>query len=537
MSDMDIFYDTPPMGEAVVASILVPENGEIKSTDIELAGEAFIDNLNQEQFGTKVSPAGSGSSSDTFIVDFHAFRTILAVGLVNSSVTISEVYMWLGTNFFTSGSGGSINPNLLLNNPKTHLSYTYFDEVNTTKIKVKLSSSFSLDDFKVKFKVLGRSFPLNLRAKLGEEDPFWAAPGEFSKTTSLPPLAETLNRLKSQGNGSGDGIPLTLISDAPGNVTIRINTIDCHLEKVQLQGNETAKVQLKAGKPVKNTLDPISLKSPPIGEPGSQIRLEHIGFDLEGVILSDFGVKVSPVFTAAVNIETPVDLTVQGFKLLLGKDVSPDLELLAEIQTERDGLPCADEVLVSSPIQVDHTTVEQDFWIEVLFEETIQLKTGKKYWLVLKSKTGSTQWKGYLDTDGDNDPEKARPGRLKYSKNAGQTWQDHKVTGFFMLLSDPPRPKNKQILQVGFAFKEELVIGTPQMEEPVLLPVMGPGETVQENGYVYVKEAAQTENPVVLDKVITLDNEGKIDLKLRIIGKQDGFIQLSNAFADYSIVL
>ena len=75
------------------------------------------------------------------------------------------------------------------------------------------------------------------------------------------------------------------------------------------------------------------------------------------------------------------------------------------------------------------------------------------------------------------------------------------------------------------------------MEEPVLLPVMGPGETVQENGYVYVKEAAQTENPVVLDKVITLDNEGKIDLKLRIIGKQDGFIQLSNAFADYSIVL
>lgn len=489
-------------GETVVERFVIPEHTSVINTDLELAGEAFIGNLNQEQFGTTVSPAGSGSSSDTFIVDFHAFRTILAVGLVNSSVTISEVYMWLGTNFYTQKADGSIEPDLLNtgNVISTHHPYTYFTEVNTPKIKVILNASMTADEFKNKFEVKGRSFPLNLRAKLGDEDPFWASPGEFSKAASLPPLTETLNRLKSQGNGSENEIPLALISDGPGKVTVRKKEIGFHLEKIQLNENDTAKVSLEADNPVE-----VTLTSPSIGDPNSQILLEQVGFDMEGVILSDFGVKVSPVFSAAIKIEPPVDLKVQGFKVLLGNDVSPDLELFAEIQADQEGQPFADEVLGSAPIEVDQKTIEQDSWLEVNFEESIDLKTEKTYWLVLKSKTGTAEWKGYRQTP--TGP--TQIGGFKYTKNAGQTWQDHIVTGYFMLVSDPPQVDNQQFL-------------------PVIFEIEG---TRQEN--VYVKEAVHSIDPIILNKQITLDDQGRINLILSVSSEHDGWIQLSKAFIDY----
>ena len=60
-----------------------------------------------------------------------------------------------------------------------------------------------------------------------------------------------------------------------------------------------------------------------------------------------------------------------------GKDLSPDLELFAEIQSDRDGRPLAEEVLASSAIQVDHNVVDHDFWLEVNFEESIELKAKK----------------------------------------------------------------------------------------------------------------------------------------------------------------
>lgn len=489
-------------GETVIIDLTIPGFTSVKNTDIQLAGETFTGNLNREDFGTTVSPAGSGSSSNTFIVDFHAFRTVIGVSANVCSIPVESVYMWLGTNFFTKGTEASIIPDLLdtvnIISYQYPYTYKYFTEVNTPKIKVELNSELSLDEFKNNFEVLGRSFPLNLRAKLGDEDPFWAAPGEFSKTATLPPLAETLERLKSQGNGSEIEIPLVLISDAPGKVEVRKKEISYHLEKIQINDNDTAKVLLTAG-----SEETITFKSPPIGDPGAQIHLDRVGFEAGGVILSDMGVKVSPVFTAAIKIEPPEDITLRGFKVLLGKDVSPDLELFAEIQPDQEGEPAAEETLASSPIEVDHTTIEQDFWQEVNLEESIDLITEKSYWLVLKSKTGTAEWKGYLETN------TSQQGRFKYTKNAGQTWNDHKVTGYFMLISDPPQNHDLQQLQVTVGCE-----GT------------GPEE-------VYIKEVSQPVKPVVPDKDINLDQEGKISVDLLFTGTHNGSIRLSGAFIDY----
>ncbi|MCP4218624.1 MAG: hypothetical protein GY765_28580 [bacterium] len=542
MSDTDIFFDAPPIGEAVVAYFALPENCTVTGTTIEPAGEAYTGNLNRESFGTTVSPAGAGGASDIFIVDFHAFRTVIAVGLLNTGVTISSVYMWLGTNFFTTPTDGAINPDLLTNNPKTQYPYTYFDEVNTPKIKVQLSAALSPADFKEKFIVLGRSFPLNLRAKLGDEDSFWAAPGEFSKKASLPPLAESLNRLKEKGDYGESGIPLVLFSDAPGNVTVPVNAIGCRLEKILVEGNETAKVQLKASEPEEgntgtvtagivlpgfnaggagtpaeekvDTSEAVTLTSPPIGLPGSQIRLDQIGFDLEGVILSDFSVKVSPVFTAAIKLEPVADLSLHGFKLLLGKDVSADLQLLAEIQAAREGKPSADDVLASAPIEIDKTPLEQDSWVEVLFPEAVDLTAENIYWIVVKSKTGNAQWKGRLPTAGG--AEEKTTGQFMYSKNAGLTWRNHIVSGFFMPTVEPSLVDNSRLLAVTFSIDG----GTPKQ-----MPV------------IYAKEVAQTETLTALNKTITLDDEGKIDLTLRVTARQAGIIRLSKVFVDYAMEL
>ncbi|MFX0194492.1 MAG: hypothetical protein ACFFCW_00095 [Candidatus Hodarchaeota archaeon] len=499
---MDIFFQEPPLGEVVITEIPLPEDITVVSTEIELTGEPFVGDLNQESFGTTVSAVGGGGSSNEFVVDFHTFRTIVGVSTVVDNRSVTAVYMWLGTNFLTKSSDDGMKPNLLLNSPSTLSGTTYFEEVTTTKLRVQLNGTLSLQTFRDDFQVTGRSFPLNLRAKLGDEDPFWASPGEFSGRAMLPAFDEALNRLKSQGGNGENKIPLVLLSDAPGNVTVQSKKIGFRVEKVHVNGDEIAKFTLEADRDV-----PINISSLPIGEPGDRIYLKQFGFDLQGVILSNLGVKVSPTFSAAIKVEPTIDLQVRGFKILLGKDVSSDLELFAEIQTDQDGRPLAEEVLASSPIQVDHKIIDRDFWLEVNFEESVELKTERAYWIVLKSKNGTAEWKAHLQKS------PAQIGEFKFTKNAGQTWQDHKVTGFVMLISDPPVRDTRKLLEL-------------QVEMP---------STDVSRTYHAQETAAPVE--FVLEEAITisLDDEGRINCTLLFGSAQNGFIELSRAFMNYYI--
>jgi len=235
--------------------------------------------------------------------------------------------------------------------------------------------------------------------------------------------------------------------------------------------------------------------------------LSKLGFELEGVILSNIGVKISPTFCAAIKVEPPENLKVHGFKILLGRKLSSDLELFAEIQSDLDGRPFAEEVLASSPIEVDHKVVDQDFWLTVNFEESIELKNEKIYWMVLKSKNGTAEWKAYLQKT------PAQSGEFMFTKNAGESWQDHKVTGFFMLMSDPPVSDAKQL----FELKVEMA-------------------SADVSQMIHVQEVATPTQFTLEEPIsISLDDQGRINFMLFVSSGQNGFIQLSKASMNYYI--
>ena len=90
------------------------------------------------------------------------------------------------------------------------------------------------------------------------------------------------------------------------------------LKKLQLNGNDSAKLVLEADKWVT-----INISSPAIGQGNSSISLNQLGLSLRGWFFRISGVKVSPTFSAAIKVEPPGDLQIHGFKILLGEGSFP----------------------------------------------------------------------------------------------------------------------------------------------------------------------------------------------------------------------
>lgn len=345
-------------------------------------------------------------SKKAFVIDFGGMRKVSALQItdtLNAKLKITLVLPWMGIEF-------GEKPLYPFNKDKpkadsTGKTLVNFPETETAKLFIQFSKNISelqagdpaiIDEILDSVVITSNTYPLNVRAAVADQPPFYTHAGEMIDSQSLPDFSAEVNAYLDTLNKSNattvDGIPMTLTTDLPGTIT---------LESYQLKYDRvaTAKWNESTRLPI-NFLHQeekeVILEFPASGNDDWQMN----GLSMEithdfpewrtfprpiANIFDNIVARIAPDFNIAQCITINESAELHGISFYL-TEIKSDAELFIELVEDLNGVP-GEKALHSEIIAVP--AFSQIQWFDVFFSKPLKTTAGRHIWFVVKSKTGS----------------------------------------------------------------------------------------------------------------------------------------------------
>lgn len=268
----------------------------------------------------------------------------------------------------------------------------------------------------------------NVGFDINDEPSGWRMPGFIEERTMTTDISAMFNRMIEQMEPQDDGtflITLTFYTDSPGILFINDIRIDCSfLTEIKLFEEELEEkslgfdsIQQRQGTfvklPVQSKILNATMK---ISGELSRERIANRCIDESDV----YGVVISGQYIVGQEIIPTQNLNVTRISIHAAKLVS-DIEMVVEIRPGHpEGQPL-EEVIVSKKLTGNDLTQTYD-WVDIEFKD-LKLLSDQTYWLVLQTKKGEANWHA--------DVKSPCGGMLRYSKDGGKSWSNHKMDGLF----------------------------------------------------------------------------------------------------------
>ena len=410
-------------------------------------------------FDSKGAAAPSVSGQRAFIIDFAGVRSVLGLALPANKGKIVLVLPWMGTDFAPRAIypiGGAYAIYSLPVPDTTGKTSVGFPAVETAKLFVQVSGSGLGNEveFANEVRTVTGVLPSNLRASVNERPVFFTRPNALDREVELAGLADELNAIARELKAPA-AVTLKLATDTPGALlpTFAAET-DLEIERsaaARWGGRDALDVPLAGLMPI--PVDMVFPSADAVPWQFQRIALELGGsfprwraFGPAGTPTAKLGLKVSAQFSVARRIELPGRTQMHGVALLLS--VAGKTEMRLEFAADADGAP-AD----GTPLATVDLVLEGDgssaAWYEALAESPFDSGAATTLWVVLKGKSGATEWAAQSETS-------PQPPATLYA-NEGGRWQRYPVRAgqspapFLRILREPLARENAPLVTAALA--------------------------------------------------------------------------------------
>lgn len=363
-----------------------------------------------------------------FILDFGGMRSMVRLLVDGTPFKFSLVLPWQGTDFapqslFPASAPGTATPSRSPHG--TGSLQVSLRGAESQKLYVQVYGDIALDDFLDGCVLETLVFPSNLRASVADRPAFWTHPGALQGETEIIGLADELSALAS-GLPSALVPKLTLLSDAPGVIELPDGIGSLLAEKsaaASWAGNPGTGVDLQAGVPGTFPMlfpEPVNDKTWELRSLKLKATPKLAPWILEAITVDpaagaappvDASIRIDARLSAAqpFSISSPTEL--HGFGLLLAGVGDKEAELSVELLADDRGRPGAGPALATRMLKVAGASA----WREALLEKPLNLAAGLGFWMVVKAKSGTAQWKVTPGTDNTS---------ARYTED-GTAWQPY----------------------------------------------------------------------------------------------------------------
>jgi hypothetical protein len=268
----------------------------------------------------------------------------------------------------------------------------------------------------------------NVGFDINDEPSGWRLPGFIEERTMTTDFSPMLNRMVEVLEPREDGsylINLTFYTDSPGILFLNDIRLDCaFLTEIKIFEEELEDKTLN--------FDSIQQMQETFVNLPMQARVINATMKIAGELSRErianrcidesdvYGVVVSGQYLVAQEIIPAQNLNVTRISIHAAKLVQ-DTDIEVELREGHpDGQPL-EEVIASKRLAGGDLSQTYD-WVNIEFKD-LKLLSDQPYWLVLKTKKGEANWHA--------DVKSPCGGMLRYSKDGGKTWSNHKMDGLF----------------------------------------------------------------------------------------------------------
>lgn len=385
----------------------------VTRAQVRVTGEAYHGKL-QDFRGTRVTPSplvydASGAAAPAvsgqraFVVDFGGVRTVLGLSVPASAAKIVLVLPWMGTDFGSRPAYPATGTLPFYALPKPDpggKSSVGFPAIETAKLFVQIAGSglTSETTFAAEARVYTNTLPSNVRAAVNGRPVFFTHPGPLDREVELAGLADELNTIAREAQGSV-AVTVSVGTDTPGALITAFDAAaDLGIERTAAArwgGRDTLEAPLAGLTPT-----PLELVFP-TGDSASwqvsRIALELGGvfprwrvFEADGPPPGRLALRASPKFSVARRFAVPAPTVLHGLALLLGLPAGA-AELRLEILADADGAPAEGEALATVDLALDAAD-GAPAWREALAATPLEIGAARALWAVLKGKSGTAEW-------------------------------------------------------------------------------------------------------------------------------------------------
>lgn len=410
-------------------------------------------------FDSKGAAAPSVSGQRAFIIDFAGVRSVFGLALPANKGKIVLVLPWMGTDFAPRAIypiGGAYAIYSLPVPDTIGKTSVGFPAVETAKLFVQVSGNGLSNEveFANEVRIVTGVLPTNLRASVNDRPVFFTRPNALDREMELAGLADELNAI-ARSLEAPVAVTLKLATDTPGALLPAfVASDDLEIERsarARWGGRDTLEVPLAGLMP--SSVDMVFPSADAVPWKIQRIALELGGsfprwraFGPAGTPPGKLGVKVSAQLSVARRFDLPGRTQMHGVALLLSAAGKTEMRL--EIAADADGAPAEGEPLATVDLVVDGDG-SGAAWHEALYASPFDSGTATTLWVVLKGKSGATEWVAQSETS-------PQPPATLYA-NEGGRWQRYPVRGgqspapILRILREPLARENAPLVTAGLA--------------------------------------------------------------------------------------
>lgn len=378
---------------------------------------------------TRAVAPGSGATLGSVEVDFHARRTLAAVGGTNIAAATNGgvLLVDLGGGVFMritqDGALATPDDTDFYNVPASGV----LPGLTVTKFRLQAASVAAPQNLNVS-QVTIRTVPTNVSVALGELPPFWTRVGEMTAAETSTDFAEFLQLFLSEAEVK-DGyyeIPLVLHSDALTRLNLSVAIEYVVQESALPEGVGEVALPYGHGTVPQDGCEALQVALP-VGAQVTRAAVRVLGsFESSRVAVGPTG-PVTPTATAAIRPgrgqAQPIRLTritpATAVDLLLSctsQAAVLDLNVLGDV----DGKPFGDPLLPRPVrIELDRDVALAPTWLSAALPEAFQFPAGR-VWLAVQAREGEAAWHAVAAAGAVAE---ADPIGLHYSAASGLTWR------------------------------------------------------------------------------------------------------------------